>query len=176
MGRVEENKAEYKRLHRQTVLWTLFSSLLLCAVLFVGLLQGTLLTDEGMAPTLHAGEVLLFSRWSKYLNAPKRGDVFAVQGENGVSLGRVIALPGETVQLERGNVYINGIFLSESPYVQHADVNMDELTVPEGSYFLLPDSRAYMVLVPENMCVPAADLRGRALIRVSPLSRFGIFE
>lgn len=176
MGRVDENKSEYARLHRSSALFSLFMALLICAVIFIGIFQGTQIADEGMAPTLHAGDVILFSRWSKYLAAPKRGDIFAIDGDGGLSLGRVVALPDETVQIDKGNLYVNGAFLSESAYMQYADLDMDELHVPEGSYLLLPDSREYMVIVPENMCVSVDELRGRALIRVSPLSRFGIFE
>lgn len=176
MGRVDENRSEYAALHRRTALFSALIAIAVCLLLFVGVFQGTQISDEGMSPTLRAGDVILFSRWSKYLSVPKRGDVFAFGTAKSPSLGRVVALPGESVQIDDGNVYVNGAFLSESVYVQYAPADMDEIKVPEGSYFLLPDSREYMIVVPENMCVPVSELRGRALIRVSPLSRFGIFE
>lgn len=182
MGRVAQNKWEYARLHRKTALWAIFVALLCVAAVFGLWLRGVQIADEGMAPTLRAGDVVLFDCLSKQLRTPARGDIYALRTEQGAAggfadahLGRVIALPGETVQIDHGNVYVDGIFLSENAYVQHADAQMDPVTLKSGEFFLLPDCRPYMQLAPEEMIVTADALLGRAAIRVAPLSRLVLF-
>lgn len=181
MGRVAQNKWEYARLHRKTVLWTLLITLLCIAAVFSLWLRGMQIADEGMAPTLRSGDVVLFDCLAKQVRTPARGDIYALQngqrnkGLAGASLGRVIALPGETVEINRGNVYIDGVFLSESAYVQYADADMAPVKLKSGEFFLLPDCRTYMQLDPAAMIVTADALLGRAALRVSPLSRLALF-
>ncbi len=176
MERSSKNQREYGRLHRKSAIFALLIALCVVALLLGVLLQGTQIADEGMAPTLRAGDVVLFSRFGKYLHAPMRGDVYAFLSGGRLSLGRVIALPGERVAIDDGNVYIDGIFLSESAYVQHADAQMEEIELQEGEYFLLPDCRVYMELSAQKMRVNASELRGRAFLRVAPFERAGFFS
>ncbi len=175
MERSAENRREYGRLHRKTMLFALFIAALIAALLLGVVLQGTQIADEGMAPTLRAGDVVLFSRFSKYLRTPQRGDIYAAQIDGALCLGRIVALPGESIEIDRGNVYIGGIFLDENAYVQYADMDMPLQELGEGEYFLLPDCRPYMLLAPENMRLKAEELGGRAFLRVAPFARAGFF-
>lgn len=73
--------------------------------------------------------------------------VFKTTGDNGFEenqllVKRVIGLGGDTIKIDEGIVYRNGVKLDE-PYVKNKSVSfMDELTVPEGQLFVLGDNRA----------------------------------
>ncbi|MDO5112187.1 MAG: signal peptidase I [Clostridia bacterium] len=175
MGRVEENAWEYGRLRRMSLLWTLAVAAIVILLVFGVWLKGVQIADEGMAPTLRAGDVVLFDALKKYAVTPRRGDIYAVKRADGVYLGRIIGLPGETVEMDAGNVYINGYFLSENAYVQYAPAELAPVTLGDAQFFILPDSRAYMIPQTADMIVDIDDLYGCAAVRVSPLSHFAIF-
>ncbi len=176
MERREENGWEYGRLHRRSALFTLFVALLIALLIFALVFQGTQIADEGMSPTLRAGDVVLFSRFSKFIRTPRRGDIYSADFEGASLLGRIVGLPGESIVIDEGNVYINGVFLSEAAYAQYAEANMEEIKLEEDEYFLLPDCRTYMTVSPENMRLEAGALRGRAFLRVAPFGKLGFFE
>ncbi len=175
MGRAEQNAWEYPELRRMSLAWALCVTALSLLFVFGVWLKGVQIADEGMAPTLRAGDVVLFDALKKHAQTPRRGDIYAVKRPDGVYLGRVIGLPGETVQLDAGNVYINGYYLSESAYVQYAPAQLAPVTLANEQFFILPDSRAYMIPSARDMIVNVNELYGCAAVRVSPLSKFGIF-
>ncbi len=97
---------------------------------------------SSMEPALKDGEIYLVSKGKKSIN---RGDiiVFRVENEEPPYIKRVIALPGEKVAIFDNTVFINGRMLSE-PYVQppYLDIqDVEEITVPEGHYYVLGDDR-----------------------------------
>jgi len=173
--RREQNGWEYGRLHRPSAAFSLALALLVTAFLFGVLLQGTQVADEGMAPTLRAGDVLLFSRYSKYIRSPRRGDIYLMERAGAAQLGRVVGLSGERVAIVGGNVYIDGVFLSEAAYALHAPADMEEIELGENEYFLLPDDRVHMLLDPAAMRVGIDDMRARAFMRVAPFGDMGFF-
>ena len=99
---------------------------LLCAAFFgtgVGILCGTAysvtaVADCAMEPNYLKGEHVLLSNNVKDTELFRRGDVILLEnplyhetGENSVMLKRIIGLPGEQIEMENGNVYVNGIRL-----------------------------------------------------------------
>lgn len=176
-SRVLQNRWEYGRLRRRNLLWSIALALLLIVAFFTLFVQVVRVVDTGMSPTLRVGDVVLFNRLSHFMRMPTRGSVYLLRdAETGdLSLGRIIGLPGETVAVDNGNVYINGIYLSETAYAQYATADMEGRALGKGEFFLLPDNRGYMKLDPEAMVYTAGQLLGEAMIIVSPLSRLGIF-
>lgn len=74
---------------------------------------------RSMEPLLKDGEL----RWalrSWCVNAPKRGEVWLIQGPEGPALKRVVGLPGETVEQKSGDLWVNGHPLSEA-YIHRSD-------------------------------------------------------
>ncbi|MBE0415612.1 MAG: signal peptidase I [Dehalococcoidia bacterium] len=99
-----------------------------------------------MKPNLYTGQRVLVIKAAYWFSGPQRGDViiFHSTQEPGKNLiKRVIALPGETVEIRDGKVYINGDPLDE-PYImqepceRYCDLTMQ---VPDGCYFVLGDNR-----------------------------------
>ncbi len=132
--------------------------------------------DDGMSPMLREGDIVLINRLSKYISEPARGDAaaFADAGGN-MRLGRIIAFAGETVQIQDGNVYVNGAWLDEYTYVSDFYGEMEMLTVPEDSYFMLCDNRTLAVFDAEHAIVSVKDVHGAVRFRIYPADRMNVF-
>lgn len=176
-GRVEQNSGEYSRLRLMSWGYAVGVALMVAALVFTLWFQSIQITDNGMAPVLQKGDILLFDKLAKHVAAPRRGDAYAFFNEaGGVSIGRIIGLPGERVRIVGGRVYIGGVLLDESRYAAPASGDMGEALLGRDQFFLMPDGRALAVLNAEAMTVSFSALIGRAAARVSPWSRTALFR
>ena len=111
------------------------------------------------------------------------GDIIAhgpyALGEDGGTqslINRIIGIPGDRIEIRKGNVYRNGERLDE-PYIEGggAGAALPELTVPEGCYFVLGDNRLDSVDSRDDRVgfVLEADIRGKVVFRLLPVSRAG---
>ncbi|MCM2267290.1 MAG: signal peptidase I [Elusimicrobiales bacterium] len=108
------------------------------------------IASDSMAPTLTKGHHLILDKLTYRFRAPRRGEILAFRspvGEDHESVKRVIALPGDTVELRQKRVYLNGESQLEF-YVHYsrpdealAGDTLGPLTVPEGALFVLGDNR-----------------------------------
>lgn len=143
-----------KRISKNTV-HEIFSTLFYCfaAVLLAGVLvfsfgMRTSVIGISMEPALHNGQEVLINRFVYRLFSPKRGDivVFLPNGNQNSHyyLKRVVAIPGEKVQIIGGYVYINEELLEEdASYDKIADAGIaeNEMIMGPGEYFVLGDNR-----------------------------------
>ena len=94
---------------------------------------------------------------------------------------RVIALPGEHVQIMDGKVYINGEELDE-PYLQDGVTTtmgtglLSDFVVPENCVFAMGDNRDHSTDCREFGCIPLDKIEGTVWIRFWPLNLFGEVE
>ena len=136
-------------------------------VLFVwifthGVAQATVVPSESMNPTILVGDHFFLDKLAFPANYPKalqkylptrtihRSDIVALWSPQNPDIRlvkRVIALPGETLEVRHGEVYINGHKLDE-PYVIHSDSveidgrdNFGPVEIPEEHFFLMGDNR-----------------------------------
>lgn len=89
---------------------------------------------------------------------------------------RIIALPGEHVQIENGNVYIDGQLLNENYLAANVKTTSDiftDFTVPEGYVFVMGDNRTKSMDSRELGCIPISKLESKVCLRFWPFSRFG---
>lgn len=116
---------------------TYFIALGIFLFIFRYLLGIVIISGNSMAPTLTDGQMILANY---LLFTPERGDI-VIYEENGMRMiKRVIALPGETVAIINGEVTINGVPLAED-YISGISPEMQAITVPFDSYFLIGDNR-----------------------------------
>ena len=97
-----------------------------------------------MEPTIMDGQVCTVDKSAYIFGAPERGDVVAFGGNDNSFISRVIGLPGETISIEDGAVYVEGTILDE-PYLPEGTLTESatkEFNVLENSYFLMGDNRA----------------------------------
>ena len=91
---------------------------------------------------------------------------------------RVIALPGEHVQIKDGKVYINDQELDE-PYLQDGIVTdvvgagFDDFTVPENCVFAMGDNRNHSTDCRSFGCIPLEKIESTVAIRIWPLNKWG---
>ena len=108
----------------------------------------TSIIGDSMERTLFNGQEILVNRVIYKLSTPKRGDVivFLPNGNQNSHLyvKRVVGLPGETVQIRDGSVYIDGVFLEEPEEFDKmidAGIAENELTLAVDEFFVLGDNR-----------------------------------
>ncbi len=97
-----------------------------------------------MEPNLHTGQYILVDKVSYLIGSPQRGDVVVMRfplDPRRDFVKRIIALPGEAVEVHNGTVFINGAALKE-PYIKiTASYRYERKVVPENDYFVLGDNR-----------------------------------
>ena len=144
----------------------------LVANLWLPILQGT---GTSMSPTLEEGQILMASKG----NAFKTGDVIAFYLNNKILVKRVIAMPGDWVNIsDDGTVYVNDIALDE-PYLKEkslGDCNIDlPYQVPESKIFVMGDNRS-VSLDSRNTaigCVSEEQVVGKVSFGLWPLTKIG---
>lgn len=108
----------------------------------------TSVIGDSMEPALHNGQEILMNRILYRISTPKRGDVivFLPNGNQNTHfyVKRVVGLPGETVQIRDGSVYIDGVFLEESELfdkIADPGIAQNELLLEGDEFFVLGDNR-----------------------------------
>lgn len=108
----------------------------------------TSVIGDSMEPALYNGQEILMNRILYRISMPKRGDVvvFLPNGNQNSHyyVKRVVGLPGETVQIREGNVYINGLMLAEDDRfdkIVDPGIAQNELLLASDEFFVLGDNR-----------------------------------
>jgi signal peptidase I len=183
--------------------WELLQTLALAAVIFFvvrAMAQNFRVEGSSMEPGLHDGQYLLVNKavyfrlnlktLSKYIpfidpgdnpkrflfHPPRRGDVVVFRFPQDPSrdfIKRVIGVPGDTVEVRSGTVYVNDKPLTEPYITSKPDYSYPRQTVPAGQYFVLGDNRNNSFDSHIWNFVPEENIIGRALISYWPLSDFG---
>ena len=143
-------------------------------------------TVEGtsMLPTLENDDSLIIDKFSYVIGSPKRYDivVFPVKEEKGKQdyfIKRIIALPGETVSIDDGRVYINGTPLKSDKYgkesIKDAGLASVPQTLAQDEYFVLGDNRNMSTDSRNEIVglVKRKDIVGKAVFRILPFGEFG---
>ena len=157
----------------------------------VFLVQRDNVYGDSMKPTLSSGDVIYAQKISTYFNSYKRGDIVILDGHdmegyNGKEylVKRIVGLPGETVKIEDGNVYIKpadsaDFYLLQENYLPEgtktsmmddAKKKGNEIVLGENEYYCLGDNRP-VSNDSRNLGPFTADrIKGVAIIRVFPLN------
>jgi len=144
-------------------------------ITFVG--QRTEVEGASMENTLHNGDNLIVDKLSYRFHDPERFDiiVFPFQfQDNTYYIKRIIGLPGETVEIRDGHIYIDGSSepLEDVETKEYMVGNYGPYTVPEGCYFVMGDNRndskdsRYWI----NPYVSKDKILGKAVFRYWPIT------
>jgi len=139
--------------------------------------------SESMLPTLEIGDRLIVEKLSYYSHPPLRGDivVFAPppqlqkQGYQGdqAFIKRVIGLPGDTIAVQDGRVFVNQQLLTEAYIAEPPNYLMSPMVVPPAQLFMMGDNRNNSNDSHIWGFLPRENIVGHACFRFWPLERFG---
>lgn len=181
----------------ETILLALLIFLLVRAVV-----QNFKVEGSSMEPTLHSGQYLLvnkaayfyidWSRVSRYLpflntvegkthlfGSPQRGDVVVFRFPRDPSrdfIKRVIGLPGDTVEVRTGRVYINGAPLDEPYLTDSPHYTVPRETLASDNYFVLGDNRNSSSDSHVWGVVPRENIVGKAWVVYWPMDSWGLLS
>ena len=144
-----ETKLEDKKV-RGILNWIFQIAVVLIFGILVGMamFQSVTVQENAMEPTLQVGESFFVNRAIYKVSSPERGDiiVYKTSGSDDAALhiGRVIGLPGETVQISNGTILINGDIYDEKqdfPEISNGGLASSGISLESGEYFVLGDNR-----------------------------------
>jgi signal peptidase I len=177
-----------RRRRRTTASWILVA---VGAFLGAGLLRAFVVQQfavdgESMMGTLHSGDRVIVNKLSYRLHDPRRGDVVVLENLDGAVavrdlIKRVIAVPGDTLEYRRCQLYINGTAVAE-PYLDPTLVgpnrcgeSQDPITIAPDHVFVMGDNRAASLDSRTAAIgqIPFDRLVGRAFVIVWPTSDLG---
>ena len=190
-----------RELLRELVETTILALLIFLALQFS--IQNFRVEGSSMHPTLSEGQYIVVNRLA-YLNidrahldallpfvdfgdvsaifpldSPERGDVAIFHYPEDTSLDfvkRIIAAPGDTVMIDHGQVFVNGVALDE-PYVANGDYrDMEARVIPSGNYFVLGDNRRRSDDSREWGNVPADHFIGKAWLIYWPFGNLSVLS
>jgi len=170
-------------------LWE-YVKMIIFVVAFVLILNNFIIINakipsESMENTIMKGDQLFGNRLAYKFSDPERYDIIIFKfpdDESQLFIKRIIGLPGETVKIVDGKVYINDreIPLDDSflPEPMVTDSTVKEYTVPEGCYFVLGDNRNYSKdsRYWKNTFVSKDKILGKAALRYYPLTKIGFIR
>jgi signal peptidase I len=181
--KVEEKDFSWKREIISTTLY-LFCvvALTFLFIQFVG--QRTHVNGDSMNVTLQDGDNLIVDKLSYRFKDPERFDiiVFPYQyQEKTYYIKRIIGMPGETLQVIDGMVYIDGEMLDESygkEVMDYAGIASEPVELGQDEYFVLGDNRnnSSDSRDPSVGIIHGDQIIGKAFIRIWPLNKFGILK
>lgn len=133
--------------------------------------------NVSMQNTLVEGQRLIEDKWSYRFHEPKHGDIVIINGpESDLRLvKRVIALPGDVVDIRNGAVYLNGKAIDEQ-YVkgQTLSGNIEiPFTVQADQLFVMGDNREHSMDSRALGPIARSSIEGKAVYRIWPLPKFG---
>ncbi len=150
-------------------------TLIIAAVIFFGLqyvVQKFVVDGPSMNFTLHNGQHLLVNKVVYRFREPERGDVIVFRAPNNQRddyIKRIIGLPGESVEIKEGTVYIhqeNGtVFPLDESYIEEsARQSFRGRTIPGNEYFVLGDNRNNSLDSRNGWTLPRENIIGKAWI------------
>lgn len=209
--RRRRRSARSRKIARELIETVILALLIFFAVR--GLVQNFRVEGESMEPSMHNNQYLLvnkaiffrvdfgrFDDWFPFLpgdgsgedhlfRAPKRGDVIVFRFHLDTDrdfIKRVIGVPGDTVEVRDGVVFINGSPLEEPYILATPNYTYGPKTVPEGMYWVLGDNRRNSFdshawgssCAPEEQCdfVPEENIIGQAWLSYWPFDELGFIN
>ena len=146
----EDHSKTYKAIITQTLLTLLEIAVTIFvayAIIHYGL-EKMQVSGSSMELTLKEGDSVLINKMSYIISSVKRNDVVVVQQDgtehNYYSIARIMGLPGETVKIEDGYLYIDGKKIKEKynfPVMENGGLALEDIILDEDEYFILCDNR-----------------------------------
>jgi signal peptidase I len=159
-------------------------TILIAVAIFISLrftIQGYTVRYSCMLPNIEDGEWIMVSKASYFSSDPERGEVIVFWPPEDVNseypfIKRVIAQPGDTIEVKNGKVFINNIPLEEEYIREPPHYSLAPESIPDGEYFVLGDNRNNANDSHQWGTVPADNIIGKALFIYWPPDKWGIIK
>ncbi|MBP3230859.1 signal peptidase I [Anaerovibrio sp.] len=134
-----------------------------------------LVDGPSMMPTLEHQQRLVVNKFIYQVRPPERGEILIFQYPRDKSrdfIKRVIAIPGDTIEIKDHNVYVNGELQNEDYILSKCRGDYPKTTIPEKHVFVMGDNRnnSEDSRYPDVGFVPYELLKGKAMLVFWPLS------
>ena len=175
-------KPKYKKFLKALALWIVEIALVILAAYLIieYAVEKTTMMGVSMNTTLNDGDKIIINKLAYLRSEPKRYDVIVFSqsksGHGYHNIKRVIGLPGETVEITNGAVYINGKILEEDmeelEAMRVAGLADKPIVLGENEFFVLGDNRNYSEdsRFANIGIVVKSDIIGKAWLRLTPFS------
>lgn len=160
-------------------------TLVFAALVAVLMFQTVTMQESSMEPTLSVGDRFFMNRVIYKVSSPQRGDIIVFRtnasDDAALHIRRVIGLPGETVQIRDGQIYIDGELYDESgnfPEIVNPGLAENGVSLKSGEYFVLGDNRNNSSDSRDVSVgtIHRDDIIGKAWVRIWPLNKIGILK
>ena len=159
-------------------------TLITAVIIFILLrftVQDYIIIYNCMEPSFQEGQRVLVNKVVYYFREPQMGDVIVFWppfDSKEPFIKRIIGLPGESVEIKQGTVYIykngNVIELNEPHYVDPPRYTYDKDVIPENEYFVLGDNRNNSNDSHNGWTVPRQNIIGKAWLSIWPPGQWGL--
>lgn len=154
------------------------------AAIYLFIAQFHKVSGNSMVPTFESGDYLITEKISYRFRDPKSGQIIVLKNPRDESedfIKRIIAVPGDTIQISAGSVYLNGQPLKED-YLPAGRLTRSGAFLTEGSlvrvgnnqYFVIGDNRNHSSDSREWGPVTKEEIVGKAFFRYFPFTRMGL--
>lgn len=162
---IKRQKKKETRIQRLIVALQLLAVIIVVGVVFYMLMGIATVSGESMYPTLHDKDIVIYKRHSVEY---RQGDIVAIKRPNREEyVKRIIAVPGDTVNLQNGNIYVNGEKIVMKEALGKTEAKSDEITYPltveDKEYFVLGDNREVSRDSREIGTVKESDIKGKII-------------
>ena len=170
-------------MHHEAIRWVrdLLISVVVAAIFIVFLYQPAKVEGVSMLPGLADQERIFVNKFLYHFENVHRGDIVVFHYPYDPSksyIKRVVAVPGDTVWIDEGDLYVNGLHILE-PYVplDYRDARSYPQTgVEPGTYFVLGDHRSLSSDSREFGPIPRAYIYGTAVFSYWPVDKAGLLR
>ena len=175
------------RILREIMRWIVFIGVVIVLTFTINTYVGqrTQVKGHSMEPALQYYDNLIVDRLSYHFRTPERFEIIVFpfnEDEDMFYIKRIIGLPGETVQIIDGEIFINGVILNSDKFgkelISEPGIARQPIHLGHEEYFVLGDNRNNS----RDSRDPSVGVRhrddfiGRAWIRIWPLSGFGFVD
>jgi len=141
-----ENSGENKNGMQELKDWVVSIVIAIALALFIRHYIVELYIVEGpsMLPTLSHGERLVVNKFIYSFRTPEKGEILVFRYPRNPDrdfIKRVIAVPGDTVRIRDGQVFVNNALLNENYILEQTRGSQPDATVPPGHYYVMGDNR-----------------------------------
>lgn len=179
-----EERARAYRVKRKMPVWlevviTIVVAIVVALIVRLFVFEITRVDGPSMLPTLHTDEQILVNKLSyAFGGQPQRMDVIICkyEGYDSYFVKRVVGLPGESISIKDGELYINGKVIEDNNKLEKITDDFGPVTVPEGHVFVMGDNRNDSMDSRQVGAIPLDDVVGHAMVIVWPLDEIRWLE